>query len=138
MVKVVVLSGGVGGARFLLGLKAALGLPPIGPPASEPPSEPADRRSNTGEHDISAVVNTGDDIWVHGLRICPDLDTCMYTLGGGVDIDRGWGRADESWVVKAELAGYGADPDWFGLGDRDLATHLIRTRMLHEATRCRW
>jgi len=132
MVKVVVLSGGVGGARFLLGLKAALGLPPIGPPASEPPSEPTDRRSNTGEHDISAVVNTGDDIWVHGLRICPDLDTCMYTLGGGVDIDRGWGRADESWVVKAELAGYGADPDWFGLGDRDLATHLIRTRMLHE------
>lgn len=119
--KVVVLAGGVGGARFLLGLKAALGLPPIGAPA-----DPG------GEHDITAVVNTGDDIWLHGLRICPDLDTCMYTLGGGIDTERGWGRAGESWVVKAELAQYGADADWFGLGDRDLATHLVRTRMLHD------
>jgi LPPG:FO 2-phospho-L-lactate transferase len=82
------------------------------------------------EHEITAVVNTGDDIWLHGLRICPDLDTCMYTLGGGIDTERGWGRAGETWVVKAELARYGADPDWFGLGDRDLATHLVRTRML--------
>ena len=125
MVKVVVLAGGVGGARFLLGLKAALGLPPIGPPTGSP----TDRG---GEHDITAVVNTGDDIWLHGLRICPDLDTCMYTLGGGIDTQRGWGRAGETWVVKAELAQYGADPDWFGLGDRDLATHLVRTRMLQE------
>ncbi|HSL09040.1 MAG TPA: 2-phospho-L-lactate transferase [Pseudonocardiaceae bacterium] len=114
--KVVVLVGGVGGARFLLGVKAALGLPPVG--------------TGAGEHEITAVVNTGDDIWLHGLRICPDLDTCMYTLGGGIDAERGWGRADESWVVTAELARYGADPDWFGLGDRDLATHLVRTRML--------
>ena len=128
MVKVVVLAGGVGGARFVLGLKAALGLPPIGPPASEA----ADKQADTAEHDITVVVNTGDDIWLHGLRICPDLDTCMYTLGGGIDTERGWGRAGETWVVKAELARYGADPDWFGLGDRDLATHLIRTRMLHE------
>jgi LPPG:FO 2-phospho-L-lactate transferase len=119
--KVVVLAGGVGGARFLLGLKAALGLPPIGPPAD----------TSTG-HDITAVVNTGDDIWLHGLRICPDLDTCMYTLGGGIDTERGWGRAGETWVVKAELDRYHADPDWFGLGDRDLATHLVRTRMLHD------
>lgn len=119
--KVVVLAGGVGGARFLLGLKAALGLPPVGPP------------TGTGSaHDITAVINTGDDIWLHGLRICPDLDTCMYTLGGGIDAERGWGRAGETWVVKAELARYGAEPDWFGLGDRDLATHLVRTRMLHE------
>jgi LPPG:FO 2-phospho-L-lactate transferase len=110
-VKVVVLVGGVGGARFLLGLKAVLGGPPTG-------------------HDITAVVNTGDDIWLHGLRICPDLDTCMYTLGGGIDAERGWGRAGETWVVKAELARYGADPEWFGLGDLDLATHLIRSRML--------
>ncbi|HXT43463.1 MAG TPA: 2-phospho-L-lactate transferase [Pseudonocardiaceae bacterium] len=123
--KVVVLAGGVGGARFLLGLKAALGLPPVGPPAGEPASAGPD-------HDITAVVNTGDDIWLHGLRVCPDLDTCMYTLGGGIDTERGWGRAGESWVVKAELAEYGADPDWFGLGDRDLATHLVRTRMLHD------
>jgi LPPG:FO 2-phospho-L-lactate transferase len=67
---------------------------------------------------------------MHGLRICPDLDTVVYTLGGGIDEERGWGRSGESWTVKEELAGYGADPDWFGLGDRDLATHLIRTRML--------
>lgn len=109
------LVGGVGGARFLLGLKAALGAS----------SEPV-----TSGHEITAVVNTGDDIWLHDLRICPDLDTCMYTLGGGIDPERGWGRAGESWVVQAELARYGADPDWFGLGDRDLATHLVRTRML--------
>jgi len=119
-VKVVVLVGGVGGARFLLGVKAALGLPAVGPPVDPAP----------GEHEITAVVNTGDDIWLHGLRICPDLDTCMYSLGGGIDAERGWGRAGETWVVKAELARYGADPDWFGLGDRDLATHLVRTRML--------
>ena len=118
--KVVVLVGGVGGARFLLGVKAALGLPPIGAPENPAGSE----------HEITAVVNTGDDIWLHDLRICPDLDTCMYTLGGGIDGERGWGRAGESWVVKAELTSYGADPDWFGLGDRDLATHLVRTRML--------
>ena len=80
--------------------------------------------------EITAVVNTGDDVTMHGLRICPDLDTVMYTLGGGIDEERGWGRAGESWTVKEELAAYGADPDWFGLGDRDLATHLIRTRML--------
>jgi len=113
-VKVVVLVGGVGGARFLLGLKAALGLDGPG----------------TAAQDITAVVNTGDDIWLHGVRICPDLDTCMYTLGGGIDAERGWGRAGETWVVKAELARYGADPEWFGLGDLDLATHLVRTRML--------
>jgi LPPG:FO 2-phospho-L-lactate transferase len=114
--KVAVLVGGVGGARFLLGLKAALGLPAVGPGESE--------------HEITAVVNVGDDIWLHGLRICPDLDTCMYTLGGGIDPERGWGHADETWSVRDELAAYGADPDWFGLGDKDTATHLVRTRML--------
>ncbi|MDQ4104021.1 MAG: 2-phospho-L-lactate transferase [Actinomycetota bacterium] len=119
--KVVVLVGGVGGARFLLGVKAALGLPPVGLADNRAPSE----------HEITAVVNTGDDIWLHGLRICPDLDTCMYTLGGGIDVERGWGRAGETWVVMAELASYGADPDWFRLGDKDLATHLVRTQMLH-------
>ncbi len=116
------LVGGVGGARFLLGLKAALGLPADGGDSGDNPAP--------SEHEITAVVNTGDDIWLHGLRICPDLDTCMYTLGGGIDTERGWGRAGETWVVTAELARYGADPDWFGLGDRDLATHLVRTRML--------
>jgi LPPG:FO 2-phospho-L-lactate transferase len=116
-VKVTVLVGGVGGARFLLGVKAALGLPAVGP-------------AESAEHEITAVVNVGDDIWLHGLRICPDLDTCMYTLGGGIDAQRGWGRADETWAVRDELAAYGADPSWFGLGDRDTATHLVRTRML--------
>jgi LPPG:FO 2-phospho-L-lactate transferase len=76
------------------------------------------------------VVNTGDDVWMHGLRICPDLDTCMYTLGGGIDTDRGWGQQGETWTVKEQLAAYGADPDWFGLGDKDIATHLVRSRML--------
>lgn len=103
-----VLAGGVGGARFLRGLLGAVG--------------PGDR--------ITAVVNTGDDLTIHGLRVCPDLDSVMYTLGGGIDDQRGWGRADETWTTQGELAGYGAEPGWFSLGDRDLATHLVRTRML--------
>lgn len=106
-VQIVVLAGGTGGARFLRGVRAA-----------------------APEAEITAIVNTGDDVTLHGMRICPDLDTVMYTLGGGIDEERGWGRAGESWTVKAELAAYDADPAWFGLGDRDLATHLIRTRML--------
>jgi LPPG:FO 2-phospho-L-lactate transferase len=106
-VQIVVLAGGVGGARFMRGLRAVV-----------------------PEADITAIVNTGDDVTMHGLRICPDLDTVVYTLGGGIDEERGWGRAGESWTVKEELAAYGADPTWFGLGDRDLATHLVRTRML--------
>jgi LPPG:FO 2-phospho-L-lactate transferase len=117
-VKVVVLVGGVGGARFLLGVKAALGLPALGEPAEPSP------------HEITGVVNVGDDVWMHGLRVCPDLDTCMYTLGGGIDSEKGWGRLDETWSVKDELAAYGAEPSWFGLGDRDIATHLVRSRML--------
>jgi LPPG:FO 2-phospho-L-lactate transferase len=115
-VRVTVLVGGVGGARFLLGVKAALGLPATG--------------EGESEHEITAVVNVGDDVWMHGLRICPDLDTCMYTLGGGIDTERGWGRVGETWTVRDELAAYGAEPTWFGLGDRDLATHLVRSRML--------
>jgi LPPG:FO 2-phospho-L-lactate transferase len=67
---------------------------------------------------------------MHGLRICPDLDTVMYTLGDGIDEERGWGQRDETWTVKDGLAAYGAEPTWFGLGDLDLATHLVRTRML--------
>ncbi|HET8641952.1 MAG TPA: 2-phospho-L-lactate transferase [Pseudonocardiaceae bacterium] len=116
---VVVLAGGVGGARFLLGVKRTLGLEPVGPGGDR-----------DARHRITAVVNTGDDIWLHGLRVCPDLDTCMYTLGGGIDSERGWGRAGETWSVREELAAYGAEPAWFGLGDRDIATHLVRTRML--------
>jgi LPPG:FO 2-phospho-L-lactate transferase len=103
--RIVVLAGGIGGARFLAGVRA------------------------TGA-EVTAVVNVGDDVTLHGLRICPDLDSVMYTLGGGADRERGWGRAGETWVVKEELAAYGAEPTWFGLGDKDLATHLVRTRML--------
>jgi LPPG:FO 2-phospho-L-lactate transferase len=120
-----VLVGGVGGARFLVGVKAALG---IGTPGAPTPGAPTP--NTEPEHEITAVVNVGDDIWLHGLRICPDLDSCMYTLGGGIDPERGWGRAGETWAVRDELAAYGADPSWFGLGDRDTATHLVRTRML--------
>jgi LPPG:FO 2-phospho-L-lactate transferase len=119
-VRVTVLVGGVGGARFLLGLKAALG---IGAPSGIV-------AAGQSGHEVTAVVNVGDDIWLHGLRICPDLDSCMYTLGGGIDPERGWGRAGETWAVRDELAAYGADPSWFGLGDKDTATHLVRTRML--------
>jgi LPPG:FO 2-phospho-L-lactate transferase len=67
---------------------------------------------------------------MYGLRICPDLDTVMYTLGGGIDSERGWGRDGETFVVKDELAAYDVPTTWFGLGDRDLATHLVRRTML--------
>jgi len=107
-VHVVVLAGGVGAARFLRGVRVA---------------------RQAGD-EVTAIVNTGDDLTVHGLRVCPDLDSVMYTLGGGIDEERGWGRAGETWTTQAELACYGAEPDWFSLGDRDLATHLVRTRML--------
>ena len=117
-VKVTVLVGGVGGARFLLGVQKLLGLGQFGAPDAPP------------RHDLTAVVNVGDDAWMHGVRICPDLDTCMYTLGGGIDPERGWGHRDETWHAKEELAAYGVQPDWFGLGDRDLATHLVRSQML--------
>ncbi|BCJ52120.1 2-phospho-L-lactate transferase [Actinoplanes sp. NBRC 14428] len=81
--------------------------------------------------EVTAVVNVGDDVRMHGLQICPDLDSVMYTLGGAADPERGWGRVGESWVVKEELAKYGAEPTWFGLGDKDTATHLVRTTMLN-------
>lgn len=116
-VKVTVLVGGVGGARFLLGVQHLLGLGQFGSDEESP-------------HELTAVVNIGDDAWMFGVRICPDLDTCMYTLGGGIDPERGWGHRDETWHAKEELAAYGVQPDWFGLGDRDLATHLVRTQML--------
>src|SRR5258708_5286171 len=107
---IVVLAGGMGGARFLAGVRKW-----------------AEGRDGTK---VTAVVNVGDDVTLHGLRICPDLDSVMYTLGGGADAERGWGRAGEPWTVKEELAAYGAEPSWFGLGARDTATHLVRTRRL--------
>jgi LPPG:FO 2-phospho-L-lactate transferase len=117
---VVVPAGGVGGARFLRGLLAA------GTEMSEPPGAAA--RADSLQ--VSVIGNTGDDITLFGLRICPDLDTVMYTLGGGIHEQQGWGRSDETFTVREELAAYGAGPSWFGLGDRDLATHVVRTQML--------
>ena len=109
--RVVVLSGGFGGARFVSGLLHH-------------------HRTAGQAPEVTVVTNTADDLWVHGLKVCPDLDTVMYTLGGGIDRERGWGRTDETWSVKEELAAYGVEPAWFGLGDRDIATHLVRTQML--------
>ncbi|GID96048.1 2-phospho-L-lactate transferase [Amorphoplanes digitatis] len=108
--RIVVLTGGIGGARFLMGVRAHA-------------------RRNGAE--VTAVVNVGDDVRMHGLRICPDLDSVMYTLGGAADPERGWGRVGETWAIKEELTRYGAEPTWFGLGDKDIATHLVRTTMLN-------
>ena len=107
--RIVVLTGGIGGARFLVGVRAF---------------------ARSAGAEVTAVVNVGDDVRMHGLQVCPDLDSVLYTLGGAADPDRGWGRVGESWVVKDELARYGAEPSWFGLGDKDIATHLVRTTML--------
>ncbi|ARQ70372.1 2-phospho-L-lactate transferase [Streptomyces marincola] len=107
MQRIVVLSGGIGGARFLRGLRRA-----------------------APEAGITVIGNTGDDIHLFGLKVCPDLDTVMYTLGGGIHEEQGWGRAEETFAVKEELAAYGVGPEWFGLGDRDFATHIVRTQMI--------
>ena len=105
------LAGGIGGARFISGLRTHL--------------------ADIGRDDeIVVIANTADDITMFGLQICPDLDSLMYTLGGGISKERGWGRENETWNAKEELATYGFGPDWFGLGDRDIATHLVRTSML--------
>jgi len=104
--KVVALAGGVGGARFAHGLAQCL-----------------------APEDLTVIVNVGDDFLHWGLKICPDLDTVCYTLAGLSNIETGWGRTGESWNVLEEMKHLGA-PAWFNLGDRDLATHLERTRRL--------
>ena len=113
--QITALAGGVGGARFLRGLLAHLATS----------ADPARRAAQ-----VTVIGNTGDDITLFGLRVCPDLDTVMYTLGGGIDEAQGWGRSDETHAVQAELAAYGAQPQWFGLGDRDIATHVARSQLL--------
>ena len=105
--RITVLAGGVGAARFLRGLKA--GVP---------------------DAEITVIGNTGDDITLFGLHVSPDLDTVMYTLGGGISEEQGWGRAGDTFTVLGELAAYGSGPGWFTLGDRDFATHIARTGML--------
>ncbi len=114
---IAVLSGGVGAARYLTGLVQVVA-----------PGE------------VTSVVNTGDDLWLHGLRICPDLDTLTYTLAGAVDAERGWGLAGETWRAVDALtrfadvvpSGSAAGCTWFRLGDTDLATHLYRSTRLGE------
>jgi LPPG:FO 2-phospho-L-lactate transferase len=111
--RITVLAGGIGAARFLRGLLAHLAQ-------ARPGAE------------VTVVGNTGDDITLFGLHVSPDLDTVMYTLGGGIHPEQGWGRAEETRAVQDELSAYGEPPDWFALGDKDIATHLVRTRMLRE------
>ena len=113
--RITAIAGGVGGARFVRGLLAHL----------HGSADPDLRDSQ-----VTVIGNTGDDITLFGLRVCPDLDTVMYTLGGGIDDAQGWGREDETHTVQGELAAYGAQPQWFGLGDRDFATHIARSQLL--------
>lgn len=103
-----VLAGGVGAARYLQGAVEAF--------------DPAD---------VAAVVNVADDVTLHGLRVCPDLDTCTYSLAGAIDPQRGWGLVNESFNAMHTLGRYGGN-DWFSLGDQDLGTHLYRTQRLAE------
>jgi len=109
--RITALAGGVGGARFLRGLLHHL-------------------ESHPGHPELTIIANTGDDITLHGLRVSPDVDTILYTLGGGVHEGQGWGRADETTQVQTELAALGAQPEWFTLGDRDFATHIQRSQWL--------
>ena len=108
--KVAVLTGGVGGARFLRGLVDAV--------------DPAG---------VTAIVNVGDDLDVLGLAVSPDLDSVLYTLADLADEERGWGRADETWNALAAASAFGGE-DWFRLGDRDLGLHLVRTAALRLGT----
>jgi LPPG:FO 2-phospho-L-lactate transferase len=117
--QITVLSGGVGGARLLRGVRAwARDIHPDG----------AGGTTDT----ITAIVNTGDDMWLTGLRITPDLDSIMYTLAGANDEVRGWGRVGETERVSGELRAYGVGWPWFTLGDLDIGTHLARSSFLRE------
>lgn len=109
--KIVLLSGGGGGARFARGLAASL--------------EPAD---------LTVIGNVGDDLEILGLQVSPDLDSLLYALGGLIDDDRGWGRAAETWNALESAASWGGE-DWFRLGDRDLGLHLVRTLALRDGAR---
>lgn len=110
--RVVVLAGGVGGAKFALGVRAALRA--------------------RGAEDATVIVNTGDDLWLSGVRLQPDIDSITYALAGVNDTQRGWGRAGDTERVNEELQAWGAGWPWFTLGDLDLGTHLARTGWLRE------
>jgi LPPG:FO 2-phospho-L-lactate transferase len=109
--RVTALAGGIGAGKFLRGLVRAVGT----------------------EH-VTAIVNTADDVQMHGLHVSPDLDSVTYWLGDVFDRERGWGRRDETFRATEELRAFGAPDAWFNLGDRDLATHLFRTRALAEGS----
>jgi len=106
--KITALAGGTGAAKLLRGLGRVL-----------------------DPRDLTVVVNTGDDTDIWGLHVSPDLDTVCYTLGGVIDERKGWGLTDETFHALDQIARYG-EPVWFNLGDRDLATHLHRSRLLRE------
>ena len=108
--RVVALAGGVGGAKLAHGLQAEVGA------------------------DLTVIVNTGDDLERHGLLVCPDHDTVMYTLAGMANTELGWGIQGETWNAADLLARYGEET-WFRLGDRDLATHVVRTARIHAGAR---
>ena len=112
--RVVVLAGGVGGSKFSLGVRAAL-----------------DRR---GAPEATIVVNTGDDLWLSGVRLQPDVDSIVYALAGVNDAQRGWGRSGDTERVTSELQSWGAGWPWFTLGDLDLGTHLARTGWLRDGS----
>ena len=104
--KILALAGGVGGAKFAYGLYHSM-----------------------DPNDLTIVVNTADDFYHYGLYISPDVDTVCYTISNQANFETGWGLSDESWVVMENLRNLHG-PDWFNLGDRDLATHLERTRRM--------
>lgn len=111
--KITMLAGGVGGAKFALGLRALL-------------------QARHPDHELRIIANVGDDMWLTGLKVCPDLDSLMYALAGVNDAQRGWGREDESTRVSAELSEFGVGWPWFTLGDLDLGTHIARSALLRE------
>ena len=113
------LAGGVGGSRFALGVRAAL-------------SRRADAAASASVEPFTIVVNTGDDLWLSGVRLQPDVDSIVYALAGVNDAERGWGRAGDSERVNHELQEWGAGWPWFTLGDLDLGTHLARTGWLRD------
>lgn len=106
--KIVVLVGGVGGAKLALGLQQTI-IP----------------------ENLTIIVNTADDFWHYGLRICPDIDTVLYTLSGRVNTEFGWGLANDTTITLESLRTLGEEP-WFTLGDKDMATHLLRTHLLRQ------
>jgi 2-phospho-L-lactate transferase len=130
MKRITVLAGGVGGARFTRGLLHH--LQSADATDASDASDASEPTADTAE--VSVIVNTGDDLWLNGLRVCPDLDTVMYTLGGGINEEWGWGRAGESRRTSEEIAAYGRGWSWFTLGDLDLATHIVRTDLLRSGS----